>query len=231
LTAARDAFIERGVETPLDEIARRAGVAIATLRRRFADRHALKRAVALDVWARLVEETKRASEEEPDAFGVLVRYLHRGLELRAGSLFPLLVADLDGEADIARARDEAAGALRATVARAHEQGTLRADIDVGDVGLILVRLGRRLAHLPPAVDEAIARRQLDLVIDGLRAAPNRGIEPLSGPKLSFGELRSIGASTASEEVISTPRSGSGRARRFSSFHSLEDGIDDAEGKT
>jgi hypothetical protein len=170
--------------------------------------------VALDVWARLVEETKRANEDEPDAFGVLVRYLHRCLELRAGSLFPVLVADLDGEAEIAQAREEAAGALRATVARAHEQGSLRADIDVGDVGLILVRLGRRLAHLPPAVDEAIARRQLDLVIDGLRAAPNHPTGRLSGLKLSLGELRSIGTSSAAGP-----------------FHALEDGIDDAEGKT
>ncbi len=148
LTAARDAFIDQGVGTPLDEIAQRAGVAIATLRRRFADRHALQRAVALDVWARLIEETERAGDEEPDAFGVLVRYMHRGLELRAGSLFPALAPDLDGEDDIARAREEAAGVLRTVVATAHEEGTLRSDIDVGDIGLMLVRLGRSLAHLP-----------------------------------------------------------------------------------
>jgi len=199
LTAARDAFIDRGVGTPLDEIAQRAGVAIATLRRRFVDRHALQRAVALDVWARLIEETERAGDEEPDAFGVLVRYMHRGLELRAGSLFPALAPDLGGEDDIARAREEAAGVLRTVVATAHEEGTLRSDIDVGDIGLMLVRLGRSLAHLPPAVDEAIARRQLDVLIDGLRAAPNARVDRLHGPKLSFRALRSIGEPSTARE--------------------------------
>ncbi len=198
LTAARDNFIDRGVDAPLDEIALRAGVAIATLRRRFGDRHALERAVALDAWARLIDETERAGAEEPQAFGVLVRYLHRGLELRVGSLFPVLVTELDGDDDITRAREQAAGVLRAVVARAHEEGTLRSDVDAGDIGLILVRLGRPLAHLPSALDETIARRQLEVLIDGLRAAPSEGLT-LAGPKLSFRELRSIGATSAASK--------------------------------
>jgi AcrR family transcriptional regulator len=195
LSAARDVFVEQGVEAPLEEIARRSGVAITTLRRRFRDRHALERAVALDVWDRLISETERAAGEGLDAFGVLARYLRRGLELRVGSLFPAIVADLDGDDDIARAREQAAGVLRTTVARAREEGGLRPDVDAGDIGLILVRLGRPLALLPAAIDEAIARRQLDLLIDGLRAAPAEPAAALPGPKLSFRELRSIGTST------------------------------------
>ena len=49
LAAAREVFVEQGADAPLDEIARRAGVGIATLYRRFPDRAALLRAVALDV--------------------------------------------------------------------------------------------------------------------------------------------------------------------------------------
>jgi AcrR family transcriptional regulator len=45
LAAARDVFVEQGAEAPLDEIARRAGVGIATLYRRFPDRNALIRLV------------------------------------------------------------------------------------------------------------------------------------------------------------------------------------------
>ncbi|MEV5963074.1 TetR/AcrR family transcriptional regulator [Kribbella sp. NPDC051952] len=41
LTAAVDVFTERGVEIPLDEVARRAGVGIATLYRHFPTREAL----------------------------------------------------------------------------------------------------------------------------------------------------------------------------------------------
>ena len=47
LTAARDEFIERGAQAPLEDIAAAAGVGIATLYRRFGDRRGLARAVAL----------------------------------------------------------------------------------------------------------------------------------------------------------------------------------------
>jgi formylglycine-generating enzyme required for sulfatase activity len=39
LVAARDVFVEQGVDAPLDDVARRAGVGIATLYRRFPDRN------------------------------------------------------------------------------------------------------------------------------------------------------------------------------------------------
>ena len=38
LVAARDAFAERGIDVPMDEIARQAGVGVATLYRRFPAR-------------------------------------------------------------------------------------------------------------------------------------------------------------------------------------------------
>lgn len=43
--AARDVYAELGPDVPLDEVARRAGVGIATLYRRFPDKGALLRAV------------------------------------------------------------------------------------------------------------------------------------------------------------------------------------------
>src|SRR5437870_4758030 len=76
LAAARDVFVEHGADAPLDEIARRAGVGIATLYRRFPDREALLRAVALDVLARTGDEARAAEAEEPDPFGALGRYMH-----------------------------------------------------------------------------------------------------------------------------------------------------------
>ena len=73
LAAARDSFVERGADVPLEEIAARAGVGIATLYRRFPDRAALQRAVALDVLTRVGQEARAAIEEEPDAFSALDR--------------------------------------------------------------------------------------------------------------------------------------------------------------
>src|SRR5207244_6832248 len=81
LAAARDVFVEQGADAPLDEIARRAGVGIATLYRRFPDRAALLRAVALDVLARAAHEAGTAEAEEGDPFGALARYMHSELGL------------------------------------------------------------------------------------------------------------------------------------------------------
>ena len=48
VTAARQAFSEHGTDTSLEEIARRAGVGIGTLYRRFPSRTALLEAVYVD---------------------------------------------------------------------------------------------------------------------------------------------------------------------------------------
>ena len=50
MTAATELFTERGVDVPLDEIARRAGVSIGTLYNHFPNRGALLDAVLPD-WA------------------------------------------------------------------------------------------------------------------------------------------------------------------------------------
>ena len=65
LEAARDAFIERGPDASLEEIARRAGTGIATLYRRFPDRRALIREVVLDALQRTVEEASQAAGKNP----------------------------------------------------------------------------------------------------------------------------------------------------------------------
>src|SRR6202011_2315042 len=94
LAAARDVFVEHGADAPLDEIARRAGVGIATLYRRFPDRAALVRAVALDVLARTASEARAAEADEPDPFAALGRYMHRALDLRISAVMPALLGHL-----------------------------------------------------------------------------------------------------------------------------------------
>src|SRR5437660_5191579 len=68
LAAAREVFVEQGADAPLDQIARRAGVGIATLYRGFPQRQTLLRAVALDVLARAGDQARAAEAEEADPF-------------------------------------------------------------------------------------------------------------------------------------------------------------------
>ena len=191
LAAARVSFVERGADVPLEEIAARAGVGIATLYRRFPDRAALQRAVALDVLTRVGQEARAAIDEEPDAFSALVRYMRRALAMQVSAVVPALLGSVDLEDEEFRAvRMESATLMEAMIERAQAEGALRPGIAFGDIGLLLVRLSRPLpGTLDRAVDLEMAQRHLTLLIDGMRS--ERAMEALSGVELTLDDLRSL----------------------------------------
>jgi AcrR family transcriptional regulator len=195
LAAARDAFIDQGVEAPLDVIARRAGVGIATLYRRFPTREALMHAVVLDLLARSADEARAAHREEADPYRALARYMHRAIDLRISAVFPAIVGSvpLDSD-DIWRARQESAGALQQLIDAAQAAGDLRGDVAFGDIGLLLVRLSRPLpGSFSADLDAGLAHRHLDVVLDGLRAELSpRSPGGLSGPRLELADLQDVG---------------------------------------
>jgi AcrR family transcriptional regulator len=195
LLAARDVFVERGTGAPLDEIARRAGVGIGTLYRRFPARQALLRAVALDVWRQVADEARRALAEEPDAFKALTRYMHRALEHRVAAIMPALAGEvaLDDQ-EARRLAGESTEALQRIIDAAQAEGTLRQDVAFGDIGLLLIRFRRPLPRpLPRAVEESLAHRHIELVLDGLRAGRDRPPTALPGPAMSVYDLRAAAA--------------------------------------
>ena len=190
LAAARDVFVEQGADAPLDEIARRAGVGIATLYRRFPDREALMRAVALDVLGRSAAEARAAAEEEPGPFRALARYMHRALDLRISAVMPALLGRISFEdAEMRQAREGSVQPVLRLIEAAQAAGDLRTDVAFGDIGPLLVRLSRPLpGPFPRALDNQLAHRTLDLVLAGLRADQ---ADTLGGPALSLEELRSV----------------------------------------
>jgi AcrR family transcriptional regulator len=192
LSAARDVFVERGPGAPLDEIAKRAGVGIATLYRHFEDRQTLMRAVILEALLRTGDAGERAIAQGPDAFGSLTMYMHTVLDLRIAAVIPVLLeqVDLEGE-ELTSARERAARLLQQLVDAAHKTGGLNADVTFGDIGLMLIRLSR---PLPGAVSEKLnaqlAHRHLELLINGLRR-PDAAAAGLGGPALTLRGLREL----------------------------------------
>jgi AcrR family transcriptional regulator len=188
LIAARDVFVEQGADAPMDEIARRAGVGIGTLYRRFPNRPPLIRAVLLDVMLRVASEARLALAEEADAFRALERYMHRALDARIAAIFPSLLASVPLEDEEMRAaQNEGAEPVQLMIERARAQGKLRPDVAFGDIGLLLIRLSRPLpGAFPRELDNSLAHRHLDLVIAGMRAIP-----PLGGPAMSLADLRAL----------------------------------------
>ncbi|HWM74521.1 MAG TPA: helix-turn-helix domain-containing protein [Nocardioides sp.] len=187
LAAARELIAERGAGVPLEEIAKRAGVGIATLYRRFPDRDALLRAVVLDALTRTRLAAERAAELD-DPFEALATYLRVALELRVSAVMPqvLDVLDLD-DPEMAEARD--ASAVERLVLAAREAGDIPDDVTFADVAMMLVRIARPLpGPLPLEAKDELARRHLELFIRGLRA-PATG--DLSGPSLSLADLKEL----------------------------------------
>ena len=196
LAAARDVFVEHGTDAPLDEVARRAGVGIATLYRRFADRATLWRAVALDVLARAGVEACAAETEEADPFDALGRYMHRALDLRISAIMPALLGHISFEdEEVKHARAAAVAPVLRLIAAAQAAGRLRADVDFGDIGLLLVRLSRPLpGPFPRELDMRLAHRHLDLLVAALQAQPESNPTRLSGPAMTLAQLQTLGGS-------------------------------------
>lgn len=191
LAAARDVFVERGPDAPLDEVARRAGVGIGTLYRRFPDRTALAHAVVVDALTRTACLAEEISAEQGEPFAALAAYLHGVLDLRTPAVIPALLAQLDLEsAEIAAARERSAAAIEALIDAARQDGSLRPDVTFADIGLMLVRIARPLpGNLPPSLQDDLAHRHVALLLDALRARPVRGSRrELPGPALTRRDL-------------------------------------------
>ena len=191
IQAARELVLEEGSNTPLEGIARRAGVGVGTLYRRFPDREALLRAVALDTLAQVTQEAELALTEEAEPFAALARYMQRVVALRVGAVMPALVGALPPhETAIFDARDAAVMPVQALIDAAQAAGTLRADVDFSDIGLLTARLSQPLpGPFPRAVADALAQRHLTILLDGLRSTPGTAATPLPGPALSLREIQ------------------------------------------
>jgi AcrR family transcriptional regulator len=182
VAAARQVFCDHGLEAPLEEIARRAGVGIATLYRRFPSRVELLDAVlAQTVQAHVeVAEQALATDDPWDGFAYYLeetsrlQAADRGLNDVMGMRFPRAT---DVEAAKARLFDLVAQ----VVARAQQSGQLRADLTLEDLAFLNWANARILPAGRAAGAPDVWRRHLGFLLDGFRA--DRA-HPLPQPPLS-----------------------------------------------
>jgi AcrR family transcriptional regulator len=168
--AARDLFNCRGLDVPLDEVARRAGVGNATLYRRFPTRADLVEAAFVDRMTEYADASEIALAD-PDPWSGFSAYVTRVLELQAADrgLADLLVSFAGcpgGELEQQRARGFRS--VEALIRRAQEAGHLRADFHHTDMVVILMA---NAGLVQRTMDDAPAtwRRLATFLLDGLRA--------------------------------------------------------------
>lgn len=193
ITTAREVFLEQGVHASLEEIARRAGVGIATLYRRFPDRHTLVQQVALENMALVGEEMDRATAEHPDAWGALAQLIRRLVDLRLGVFMPVLAhsleEDMRGEGGALKVmRNQLFERMEQLVRTAQQEGQLRQGITPIDIMLGAIKLSRPLPVIGAELNGLLIDQQLELFLGGLHAVELDASEPLRRQRLTLGEL-------------------------------------------
>jgi AcrR family transcriptional regulator len=168
LTAARAAFAEDGLAVTLDEIARRAGVGVGTIYRRFPDKEQLIDALFEERINETAAEAEAALQAE-DPWHGLVRFLEIACRQHAcdRGFKEVALSGVHGRERVARARELMLPLVSKLVARAQADGSLRDDVQATDVPLIQLMLGS-LSECTREADPEAWRRYLGIITDGLR---------------------------------------------------------------
>ncbi|MEU4982500.1 helix-turn-helix domain-containing protein [Streptomyces sp. NPDC021969] len=178
LEAAREVFAAQGVDAPMSAVARRAGVGVATLYRRFPTRSSLVAAAFDDQLAVCATAFEEALADPDPGHGLytLLRKVcttlvtDRGFETVFMAGFP---ASLDYDRERACAEERLAHLVR----RARDAGQLRADFSPADIPLLLLAVSG-LASQPPETAVPAAHRLLTYLFQSFQADPPARPAPL-----------------------------------------------------
>jgi AcrR family transcriptional regulator len=191
IDAAAEVFAAQGLDATLDDIARHAGVNVATAYRHFANKHELAREFLRQCIDRAVAIAEEAAAE-PDPWQGLTQFLERSLELVASNraLVDVLTGVYEGE-QFAELLDRTGPPLERMLARGREAGVVRADIAATDFPVILEMLSSITGFGDPG-EPYLPHRYIGLVLAGLRP----GQQPLPDQPPTEERLRRAAATVA-----------------------------------
>jgi AcrR family transcriptional regulator len=162
MAVAREAFAAEGLDVPMRELARRAGVGPATLYRRFPTKEALVVEAFSEQMAACTAAVDEGLANSDPWQGFrrtveqlcLLHVLDRGFSAAFTTAYPRAI-------DFASAREQAFRSLTELIRRAKAAGELRTDFSIDDVVLLLMAA----AGVRPGTP-AVARRLATLFLDG-----------------------------------------------------------------
>lgn len=175
--AAIESFRELGWDVPLDAVARRAGVGNATLYRHFPTRQDLNEAAFVEIRSRLTEVLDRYRSVDDGwaaLHGLVVEIFSTA---RVGPAMGGSLQDrIDTSPSLRSLVAEVRGVLHQVLRSAQEQGSVRADVDVDDLGLLVDSLRSVIASSDRTAPQ-VWRRHLVLMLDALRAEAASPLPP------------------------------------------------------
>ncbi|MFD0400949.1 TetR/AcrR family transcriptional regulator [Kitasatospora sp. NPDC127121] len=174
LDAARAVFSEEGLNAPMREVARQAGVGPATLYRHFPT----KQALIVETFAeqrRACHATVRDALADPDPWHGFRSLVERICELHAHSrgFADAFMTAFPEAMDFAADRERTSRGVAELTRRAQDTGQLRPGFVVDDLILMLMA-HRGLQDAPRAALLTSSRRFAAYVIEAFRAAPETG---------------------------------------------------------
>lgn len=177
IAAAREVFAERGLEASLDEVAHRAGVGVGTAYRHFVNKFELAEAifeVAVDGIVALAETALAG----PDAWTGIAAFIEGAAAAQAvdRGLRDVLTGVAD-ERELEKLNDRLSVILGELLVRAKTAGTVRADAETSDIGIVVLMLCT-VADLSGEAAPELWRRYLPMLLAGLRPGPQLPVAPL-----------------------------------------------------
>jgi AcrR family transcriptional regulator len=184
LAAARE-VLTSAPDTPMAEIAARAGVGIGSLYRRFPSKEALASRLCLDGMNALAEVARQTLEamRTDDPWDAFVGFVSAAVDAGAGSLRGL-AGTFTPDDDLNRVAVDMAALMQQVIERAQATGAVRGDITTNDVGLFFEML-RAIRVGDAARSDALRRRYIEMLIPALRAP---GDNPLTVAPASWAEI-------------------------------------------
>jgi AcrR family transcriptional regulator len=167
LAVARELFAERGLDVPMAAIARRAGVGVATLYRRFPTKESL----VLEAFTEQFAVCQAVIEEaltDPDPWRGFRTVLEKVCLLQAtdrGFTAAFVASFPDMHSEV---RERTWHGFTALVQRAKDSGQLRADFSPHDLTLVLLA-NSGLAGVPVEVAVAASQRLVAYLLEAFRA--------------------------------------------------------------
>jgi AcrR family transcriptional regulator len=171
--AAAAAFAQLGADVTLEEVARRAGVGVATVYRRFRNRDQLVRAVVARMLS--VEIEPVAADETDDPWRDLAATLEASVAALAAHREVVALARAVGAIDV-DVVDRYLHRLDRLLTRARTAGLVRPELEPRDLAVAVVMVLATVrrgsgADRGDGAGDGDWRRYLALVLDGMRPAP------------------------------------------------------------
>jgi AcrR family transcriptional regulator len=165
LAAAREAFAAHGVDTSLDDIARRALVGPGTLYRHFPNRESLLLAVYREDITRLVAQAEAFAASLPpyEALSAYLKVLLEYMKHKRGMGAAVKSMLGDSAAEVSWCRQSLHNSISDLLAKGQKAGLIRLDVDSADVVRLVHGVGTASELVPDEAD-----RLLGFVLDGLR---------------------------------------------------------------